>query len=280
MRIDVTSFTGSGTLRAQGGTSEGGGGGGGRIAVYYQSSSFVGSASAFAGSSTNGYGNGTQGTVYLRSNSGLLSVRGGLVELSGTDAVTGILFGPSGYLRLNGPAAITNPIVVPSGATLELNAGTALAAATLVSPIDGTLRVSRSIARTGDLVINGSLVLDAELNVTGNFTLSSAANATHSGQQRDSSLVVSGTLNVQGLFDVSGRGCGPATRFDIVGLTCVSGPATYSGGSHGGVGGSANIPAYGAQETPVYPRPAAAGATTRAATAARAAERSGSRRAR
>ena len=57
--------------------------------------------------------------TYLRSNAGILSVKGGLTELSGTDSVTGISFGAGGYLRLNGNPSITNPIVVPAGATLD-----------------------------------------------------------------------------------------------------------------------------------------------------------------
>ena len=108
MRIDATTFTGSGTIRAQGGTSEGGGGGGGRIAIYYTTHTFTGSVSAFGGGSTNGYG-GAQGTVYLRAMDGTLNVRGGLVVLTGTDMVKNIVFGSSGTCASTAPPPSWTP---------------------------------------------------------------------------------------------------------------------------------------------------------------------------
>ena len=146
-----------------------------------------------------------------------------------------------------------DPIVVPGGATLELNSGAALMNATLTSPINGTLQVSAPLTRMGDLTVNGTPLLNAELTAGGNFTLSIGATTTHTQGDKDASLVTTGTLSVQGVVDVSGKGCGATTRFDIQQGACVSGVTTYGGGgSHGGAGGSANIGVFDSQDTPQY----------------------------
>ncbi len=65
LSFNVTRFSGSGRIQANGGagTGNGGGGGGGRISVLYVTNTYTGAISAFGGS---GFGNGGAGTILLR----------------------------------------------------------------------------------------------------------------------------------------------------------------------------------------------------------------------
>lgn len=246
----VTTLSGAGAITTSGGAGSGGGGSGGRINISLTTNSFSGSISSYGGS---GNPIGGTGSVYIRSAANVQYVRGGTTDFSSSDSAERVVFGPGGVLRLYGPAAVTMPIVVPTGSTLELNAGTALSASTLATPVDGTLVVNTAFARTGDLTVNGTLQANAQLTVTGDLTLGPGSTLTHLPQNRNAYLSVSGQLDIQGTATFVGRGCPGETRWDTVTRACVSGVPQYTGGSHGGRGGNAPSTAYGNQDVPIDP---------------------------
>jgi MYXO-CTERM domain-containing protein len=246
--VNITTFTGNGALLALGGNASGYGGAGGRINIALTTWSFTGTVASWPGSG--GSGSGGLGSVFARSTSNTQYVTNGFTDLGAADAIDRVLFRGGGELRLSGPAAVTNTLIVPSGNTLVLNSGTALAGLTLFDTLDGSLVVNVPFTRTGNLVLNAALTLNNELTVTGNLTLSPTGTASHAPVNRFAAVVVGGTFNVQGTMNFSGLGCGNTQVWDTLTRTCVGGGGQYAGGSYGGRGGGNSAASYGTLDAP------------------------------
>lgn len=246
-------LSGAGRIIADGGNSGGAwggtGGGGGRIAIYYETMAFNSdSMSARRGTTANGqaytYGYGGQGTIFLKS--------------SGQQNGTLIIDQKTDYYRPLNPKIKGNydfDTVILKG-SVEFASGYSLNAVNIVSdsPVF-TIRCDGELNKISDLVVNDSVVLEANYPMTlNNLTIKRNGKLSHTANYDSQKRYwLSITVNNNAVIDSGG-----SIDVSSKGYANNTGPgrpkSLYAGGSHGGkgVGYSGGIPGdtYGSDTQP------------------------------
>ena len=229
IRIDVGTFSGSGSISANGspgGGTTGGGGSGGRIAIYYQDATGFNfsNMSAFGSTGPNAINAGA-GTVYLqgpaRENGELLvdnnnvsapSMSTPIPAISGTLNMTHVRVKRQGHLRIDNLLNMTG--------SLELNTGAEFTSS------------ARVIADRIDLINNSVIV-----------QLPTAATTANKVDLSANQMIVDTTSTVSAIAKGFLGGAQPGNPFNNgSGMTVgfAQGSTGSSGGSHGGLGGGFN----------------------------------------
>lgn len=259
--LSVQSFSGAGSLSANGGNGDGGGtGGAGRIIVSYSTWSFTGSLSVLQGGVS-------AGTARLF-NATLNQLRIEIPTIfKGGETYDSVILSPAASLRIEGRANINMPLTVPAGAVVTLAGPNALDGLS-IKRVDGTLEVTSSVTQTTDLVLTGQVTLDGQLTVA-NLEMTSGAVITHSAQVTLMHLIVPGRLNLVAGARIQAVGKGypggsknglyasEGVTIEPVNGTRAPGSGKTNGGSHGGLGGhnaagEALAPTYDNPAQPIY----------------------------
>lgn len=238
VHVSVGDFSGAGLISANGGAGAGSGGAG-RIRVLVTSWSFSGPLNAFQA--------GLQaGNVYVL-NTALNQLRvPGPLSLSGGAMFESIVMSAGGSLKIDGRVTVTNPLSISPGSSVTLTSPNALDGLS-ISTVDGTLNVNATVEQTRDLIVNGTLVLTAELTAP-NVRVSATGQVASAPQVTSFKLTVPGTLTVEAGGQITARGMGYpggllgqfgiyGTTLDPVNKTQSPGSGLANGGSHGGLGG-------------------------------------------
>jgi hypothetical protein len=241
IRIDATTFGGTGIIRALGGSGSYGGGGGGRISVSFTTSTFSGQVNAGPGS---GAAYGAQGTVRLVSAAGALTIANGRYDLAASHSYASVTLAGNAHLTISGTPTVTAQIALPSGNRISLNSTNALTNVTLSSNIAGTLEINApftlgALTLSGALIVNadstlgsitstGTLELNATLNLP-NLTMNQPARLTHAAGVLDSVLNASGTVLVGALTEIDLDSLGLGGNYTIGPSTLVP---TYYGSQY------------------------------------------------
>ena len=216
--IDTGTLAGNGSITANGGnggdssltTNDGGGGGGGRIAIYYTTSTWSGTTTAYGG---NGYSatSGGAGTIYVKDNTAVtdtltLNNNGrvaGTFVVGATASYTTLSLATDTAMTVNGNSTLTigntgsiTPynLSVTSGSTLVANSVTGVT-------FSGT---SNSIAGTLNLNSIASLTIGNGVTVTNTGTVTSTSLATLTvGGGTSGTLTTTGTWNTAALTSLT-----------------------------------------------------------------------------
>ena len=179
-----------------------------------------------------------------------------------------MVFGAGGELIISGAAGIVEELVLTSEGTVRLADANALNNLRFNKEIQGQLIIDEDFVwgateenASGDLLLNGTLVLNAILTVAGDVSMPSYPSLLTHESERVGAINVGGTLSVGigALIDVSEKGL-PAGR-SINGITgqeeSVAVDYSHCGGSHGGLGGcnseSLQPETYGDARSPTRP---------------------------
>lgn len=227
-----SSFSGSGSISADGGPGSGisGGGGGGRIAITYFSNAFAGTISAKGGS---GYQAGGAGTIFTRRagdvyaslivDNGGLSGTNTMLELTYFDPLTNLTITGGAILRPPGPSTIyLVNLLIGSNSSLQM-------------PTSGGA-LTLNIAGAATVAASGSISTDGQGSPSGNGTGLGGTSSSGSGGG------AYGGYGGRGADAVSGRG-GNAYGSISAGLAGSGGGGVNASGGAGG--GAVRITAYG-----------------------------------
>ena len=195
--IDATggTFTGAGTLSANGGaqTSTNGAGAGGRVAIYYTTDTSSGARQAFGGSSNSGTGPldryGGAGTVYAKS----AAQANGSLTVDNNNQVSTTL-----TTQLTSPQTY-DAIASRGGANYSIPAGMSLTSATTTGTISGGGTQYGNIYVDGELVVPTASFTFSGVNIYHNASVKTLTNPTvlngTYNVQTDTALFTSGTAN-------------------------------------------------------------------------------------
>ncbi len=259
--LTIGSLSGAGTLAANGGSAYGGNGygGAGRIIVTLTTWSFNGRFETLA--------NGVHaGTMHVVDTLNRLYVVGPHI-FAGGERYEVVLFKRDGQLTLQGSATVRTPVAVLAANVVRVSGAGALDAMN-IGVIDGRVEVVANAVQQGDMLLRGTLVLDAELTVA-NFESEAPARVAHSPQITGMRLTATGSMHIAAGAAVQGSGLGAppgviSGRFGTNGATyepvtgvLVMGSGPSNGGSHAGLGGrpiagNALAPAYDDPLLPQY----------------------------
>ena len=250
--IDVTLLEGNGVISASGGndhssqqgySDNGRAGGGGRIRIDYETKTFNGSISVAPGVGYRRYLGGP-GSVYILSGEGDLWVEGGITTIKSADSYNRIDFkeNGNGELVVEGSATVTEGIRLLQGNTLRLNHASALNNLDFVRDFSGTVSIDKNgLTLSGDLTVNGTLVVNQPFNVTGDVVVPGYPGViTHDPNITGSALSIQGDLTIDtgGLLDISGKGLYGGDSINAVSGQIETNESGHRcGGSHGGLGG-------------------------------------------
>ena len=271
VRVEVGSISGTGQITAIGGNGAfGGGGAGGRIAIHYQSiAGFTPSSLATSGGHEgNGRRDGGAGTRYLQGparEAGELVIDNG--NLNPVDDSTPIFAIPPGSINLTDlkirrgtKAKIDTLLSVQNLIDLSVDSRLVVADRVLATTVRALTRVTLDVGLdiTAQSVEVGDSSVVSQFPTTATTIKKLTINA--------GSLTVSGNSRI----DVTGKGFlggkRPGNPFGADGMTSglQRGSTGRTGGSHGGLGGTAETgtptPVYGSPTSPV--EPGSGGATT------------------
>lgn len=254
-------LSGAGNITANGGTqnsSQYADGGGGRIAIFYETNSFIGTILCRRGAG--GTGAATCGTIFMKSpaqpNGDLIIDAGGYANGAGAYANV--------YFQALTGSYTFDTIVVKNLGHFEINSLSNITATTFVSDTSanilrytgGTFSVSQGTLPNGDFIID-TMIMELTTNKAsfGNLLIRPNGRLTHlanyDGQKRywiDMTVNNNLTIDSGGAIDVSGKGY-PAGAGPGAGLN------SYYGGSYGGKGGMSlsgiSASTYGSATEPV-----------------------------
>lgn len=141
-----------------------------------------------------------------------VTLTAGTLELRGGHRLGPLSVAPGARLRALGSATVEGALSVPAGASLHLESLVALDRMALPPRIDGHLAVLTDLASPADLVLGGTMSLDARFTV-GSLEVLPGASVTHSPGVRTMHLIATRTLRVAvgGRIDVSGKGLASET---------------------------------------------------------------------
>lgn len=237
--VTTNNFSGAGSFHAHGGSGSAyyytGAGGGGRVAIYYQNSSFTGTAEALGGFHNNGWGGGwyaEHGTAAL-------------FDMTKNDLY---LRAPWQFLTSDEPF-IFNRIIIENGATVSVKDGARVTANELFITGASSLSIgsgsvvtipSISVDAQSTLTFSGNEILTTNtLSIMGTSTVSVVQGVPLVLSVRDLTLSADSSINVDGKGYAPASGLGKSLN-------------SLGGASHGGIGvGNTATSTYGSAFTPI-----------------------------